>query len=420
MAFKITTLVPTSDVPVDEPFAVNADYLADPLPLKVNLGIGVYRTDEGYPWPLPAVLRAEQSLHSDANLSRHEYLAIQGDSKFLDLARDVAFDFSPDSRSGNLDRARVVSVQTVSGTGANHVGAAYLSAVLRPQRVWLPNPTWGNHLAIWERVGVNICNYPYYDEVNHQFDFAGMMAVLQSEAQPGDVLLLHACAHNPTGSDPEEMQWKLIADLCQSQGLVPFFDLAYQGFASGSVSRDAWAIKHFFGRSGVEFCVAQSFSKNFGLYGQRVGALHVALVKSSIPLRHKAIESLCHLVRSEYSMAPRAGSDIVRRTLESPEIRAQWHADLATMSKRIRVVREALYNELLQLGTPGSWKHIVEQIGMFSYTGLSTKQVLAIRQRYSVYMLQSGRISLSGLTTKNVSYVARAVDDVIRTVGESS
>ncbi|KAJ4288650.1 hypothetical protein N0V90_011887 [Kalmusia sp. IMI 367209] len=346
MLFQTKSFIPATDVPIDEPFALNAEYLADPSTLKVNLGIGVYRTDKSKPWPLPAVVKAEQSLRSYADPSRHEYLAIQGDLKFLDLARDVAFDLRSERSTNNDERSRIVSVQTVSGTGANHIGAAYLSTVLKPRKVWLPDPTWGNHPAIWERVGVEVCEYPYYNNAAQDFDFSGMMAVLQRHAQPGDVLLLHACAHNPTGSDPDRMQWEAIADLCQRRRLVPFFDLAYQGFASGDVSQDAWAIKHFFGRAGLEFCVAQSFSKNFGLYGQRAGALHTVIDECSIHLRHKVVANLCHLVRSEYSMAPRAGSDIVRRTLEEPVLRSQWDRDLLVMSGRIKSVREGLYNEL--------------------------------------------------------------------------
>lgn len=363
MVLAYRGLIPESSAPVDESFSLNTEYINDADPFKVNLSIGVYRTDEGLPWPLPVVAEVENSPKSKKDTFRHEYLTIQGDLEFLNLARNLAFDFSQQSKADDANRNRVVSIQTVSGTGANHIGAKYLSGVLNPQRVWLPDPTWGNHTAIWELVGAKILTYPYYDERNRDVDFTGIMQVLGGESRPGDVVLLHACAHNPTGSDPSKEQWMLLAKLCQRRGLVPFFDLAYQGFASGNVSEDAWAIKHFFSiQPSLEFCVAQSFSKNFGLYGQRVGALHVVVGRDSVGLRPKVLSGLCHLVRGEYSMAPRAGSDIVRSTLEDTYFREKWERDLLCMSKRIKTMRKALYNELIQLGTPGSWTHMTSQV----------------------------------------------------------
>ena len=409
-------LIPRSSYPVDEPFGVHAEYLNDADPFKVNLSIGTYRTDEGLPWPLPVVDQVEKYLQSKQDTLRHEYLPIQGDLKFLDLARDLAFDFGPCSRSEDAQRARIVSAQTVSGTGANHVGAKYLADVLKPPRVWLPNPTWTSHHTIWQVVGTEVRMYPYYDERTRGVDFTGMTRVLSADAQPGDVVLFHACAHNPTGSDPSKEQWISLAKLCRGRGLVPFFDFAYQGFASGDVSEDAWAIRHFFSQPDLEFCVAQSFSKTFGIYGQRTGALHVVVGRDSVRHRNNVLSTLCHLIRSEYSMAPRAGSDIVRTTLGHPLFRDQWLKDLSCMTGRIKTMRKALYDELVRLGTPGSWIHIVHQTGMFSYTGLSEAQVMTLRTKYHIYMLRSGRISMSGLSMKNVRYAAKAFDDVVRTV----
>lgn len=415
-------LVPASAPPPDEAFAVTAEYIADTDPSKVNLGLGVYRTEEGQPWPLPTVQIVENAAHAEANPARHEYLTIQGDPAFLGLARDLAFDLPPVAASGSgspdAGRSRIVSAQTVSGTGANHMGAKYLTTFTKPRCVWVPDPTWGNHFVIWELVDLPVRTYPYFDAATRGINFAGLLATLSRDAEPGDVVLLHACAHNPTGADPTHDQWRQIADVCESRGLVPFFDLAYQGFASGDPSQDAWAVQHFFSRPQLEFLLAQSFSKNFGIYGQRAGALHIAIrqevAHTDAPSIVKA--NLCHLIRGEYSMAPRGGSDIVRRVLEVPALRDQWKDDLRTMSGRIKAMRQALYDELVRLGTPGSWTHVISQIGMFSYTGLTEAQVLAVRQKHHIYMLLSGRISISGLTEKNVAHVAAAFDDVVRTI----
>ncbi|OJJ47739.1 hypothetical protein ASPZODRAFT_63994 [Penicilliopsis zonata CBS 506.65] len=410
---RFTTL---SVPPADEAFAVNGAYLADTSPDKVNLGIGVYRTDEGRPWPLRVVERAENQLHEEHDAARHEYLAIRGDVEFLDLARDLVFASAGD-KEGSDDR--IASVQTVSGTGANRLGADFLAQHLRPGRVWIPEPTWSNHHAIWTFAGVARGTYPYYDVAGKCFDWVRTAQTLNEQASPGDVVVLHACAHNPTGADPSKEQWEKFAALCQAKGLIPFFDLAYQGFASGSVEEDSWAIRHFFHyQPQLEFFVAQSFSKNFGLYGQRAGALHVVTSSAGLStgVSQAVLANLCSLVRGEYSMAPRRGSEIVKTVLRSPDMRRQWHEDLQLMSGRIKAMRQALYDRLVALQTPGTWEHILSQIGMFSYTGLSENQVFAITQRHHVYLLKSGRISISGLNESNVDYVARAIDDVVRTV----
>ncbi|KAF7126046.1 hypothetical protein CNMCM5793_002405 [Aspergillus hiratsukae] len=404
--------------PVDEPFTLQAEYLSDGHPDKVNLGIGVYRTDDGNPWPLSVVEQAEAQLFHARNVARHEYLTIQGDLKFLALARDLVFGFR---KSASTEQAaaqdRIASIQTISGTGANRLGADFLARSVKPSCVWIPDPTWANHYTIWEIVGVEVRTYPYYDHEGKCFDYERTTRLLSAQAKKGDVVILHACAHNPTGADPTKEQWRKLAVLCQQKGLVPFFDLAYQGFASGRLDEDAWAIRHFMNcKPELEFCVAQSFSKNFGLYGQRTGALHVVTSSSSGTLPQVVLANLSHLVRGEYSMAPRGGSEIVRTVLADERLREQWYEDLKYMSGRIKQMRQALYDELIRLGTPGSWHHVLEQIGMFTYTGLTETQVLAIRRIYHIYMMKSGRISMSGLNSKNVSYVARAIDDIVRTV----
>ena len=367
--------------PIDEPFSLNAEFLSDTYPQKVNLGIGVYRTESGDPWPLPVVEDAETQLHRSKNVARHEYLTIQGDGKFLNLARDLVFGFDSGVQPNgthqqngahnkdkeNEDKDRIVSIQTISGTGANRLGAEFLARSLHPRNVWIPDPTWANHLTIWDLVGVERKPYPYFDPATKAFDYDSTVQTLKTQAQKGDVVILHACAHNPTGADPSKEQWTHLASIFQEKGLIPFFDLAYQGFASGSLDEDAFAIRHFMNCTPrMEFCVAQSFSKNFGLYGQRAGALHLVTnpAESETSLPQIALANLSHLVRGEYSMAPRGGSEIVRTVLSSPDLREKWGEDLKTMSGRIKDMRQALYDELVKLDTPGKWEHILAQVSM--------------------------------------------------------
>ncbi|KAL2830241.1 pyridoxal phosphate-dependent transferase [Aspergillus cavernicola] len=413
------TVLTVSPVPPDEIFALNRAYTDDDYPQKVNLGVGVYRTNEGQPWPLPVVQEAEKQLYEENNLFRHEYTAIEGDRAFLPLARDLMFGFDSQSTSEQqaATQARIGTVQTVAGTGANHLGALFLATHMKPRTVWLSNPSWANHLTIWELAGVPRKTYPYYSAATRSFDFTGMISTLESEAQEGDVVLLHACAHNPTGLDPNKEQWRSIIDICERKHLFPFFDSAYQGFASGSAAEDAWAVRYVLNeKPQMEMCVAQSFSKNFGLYGQRVGAFHYVLNDGAQDIRDTVVVNLCHIIRGEFSMGPVAGCSIVKKILTTPKLTAQWHEDLKVMSSRIISMRQALYNELVRLETPGTWKHIVEQNGMFSYTGLTPSQVYALKDKYHIYLLKSGRASISGLSSKNVTYVARAIDEVIRNV----
>ncbi|CAK7216764.1 hypothetical protein SEUCBS140593_002980 [Sporothrix eucalyptigena] len=394
--------------PRDEIFELLGAYRRDTHPDRVNLGAGVYCDDAGEPWPLNVVRDVESAMYEKADPHRHDYRAIEGDTEFLALARDFTF-------STACEANRLTSVQTVSGSGANHVGARFLAETLRPRRVWLSNPTWSNHELIWETVGVPIHFYPYYNAETRNFDFEAMMATLEKEAQANDVIVLHACAHNPTGLDPNQAQWAAIGELCQRKGLFPFFDNAYQGFASGDPDRDAWAIRHFAQlQPAVEMCVAQSFSKNLGLYGHRAGAFHVVAANDgcSPQVRDAVIANLAQIIRSEYSISPRYGSDIAKAVLGSKALTAQWYSELQTMSSRIISMRQALYNELVRLGTPGSWTHIVDQIGMFSYTGLTFPEVKYLRETYHIYIHSSGRISIAGLNTKNVKYVASAIHAV--------
>ena len=323
--------------------------------------VGVYRTDDGKPWPLPVVKKTEQQLIAEGDPFRHEYSAIEGDVAFVQVARDLMFGF--DKTTPAETKGRVASVQTVAGTGANHLGAIFLKNHLKPKQVWLSDPTWANHHTIWEVAGVDVKLYPYYDPVTRSLDFNGMVSTLESQAERGDVVLLHACAHNPTGLDPTHEQWEMLADLCERKRIFPFFDAAYQGFSSGSADEDAFAIRYFFThKPDMEMCVAQSFSKNFGLYGERTGAFHFVMTGDFPDLKVNVSNNLCHFIRGEFSMGPRCGGTIVKKILNDPDLTAEWHQDLRIMSSRIKSMRSALYDELVRLQTPGRWEHIVQQV----------------------------------------------------------
>ena len=354
-------------VPTDEIFTLLGEYLEDPDSSKVNLSVGVYRTDDAKPWVLSSVDKAEDQLVQERSQARHEYLPIAGDQQFLQLARDLALGFN--KTTSEQDKGRTVSVQTISGSGANHVAAAFLTRYLKPKNIWISNPTWGNHHAIWDFAGPNVQQrfYPYYDNETRSLDFDGMVETLEEQAEHGDAILLQACAHNPTGLDLTKAQWKVIADLCERRGIFPLFDMAYQGFASGSISEDSWAIRYFFEeKPKLDMFICQSFSKNFGLYGQRVGALHFVLSDPTPQSKAAVFTHLCNIIRGEYSMAPSGGAAIVKKILANEELTAMWHGDLDVMSSRIKTSRQLLYDELVKLDTPGTWEHIVNQVSKTS------------------------------------------------------
>uniref|UniRef100_A0A1B0CM65 aspartate transaminase n=1 Tax=Lutzomyia longipalpis TaxID=7200 RepID=A0A1B0CM65_LUTLO len=251
--------------------------------------------------------------------------------------------------------------------------------------------------------------YRYWDPVLRGINFEGMMADLEA-APEGSVIVLHACAHNPTGCDPTQEQWKQIADVCESRKLFPFFDSAYQGFASGDPIKDAFAVRYFVSR-GFELICSQSFAKNFGLYSERVGNL--TFVLNSTAKMPPVMSQVSLLIRGMYSNPPAYGSRVVGTILTDPNLRAEWMSCIKTMSSRIIQVRKLLYDNLVALKTPGSWKHIIEQIGMFSYTGLNEEQSVRLVEEFHIYMLKSGRISMCGLNEKNVEYVAKSIHTVV-------
>lgn len=398
-------------LPPDGPFAFEKAYRADPREAKVNLGIGVYRDDNGQPWVLNSVNEAKKQMQQEK--TTHEYLPLQGSLSFLQSSRSLLLGDEINEKLA----AVCLSIQTVSGTGANSLIARFLGKHANPTNVWLPNPTWENHFRIWQQnaPNVNIRQYPYYSRTTQDLDFAGLMRVLRDEAEEDDVILFHACAHNPTGLDPSQEQWQQIAALCEEKRFFVLFDLAYQGFASGDVDKDAWAVRVFASRGALEIAVCQSFSKNLGLYGERVGALHVLVAQDprSESNAEGVLSQLQELQRGDVSMPPLFGSEVATRVLVRPDLRHLWMEDLAKISSRITAMRDALFDALTALGTPGNWSHLQRQKGMFSYTGLSGLQVQRLAQDFGIYMLPCGRASICGLNGRNVNYVAQAIHTVL-------
>lgn len=362
------------------------------------------------------MVQAKEILHNQLDLN-HEYLPIAGSTAYLKLAGDLLFG------ENELPRESSCSIQTISGTGANHLGAIFLAQHLKPHHVFIPQPTWNNHHLIWEVAapGVARKTYPYYSAVDRSLDIAGMLSTLESEAVANDVIILHACAHNPTGLDPTQDQWQMIADVVDRKKLFVFFDTAYQGFATGDLEKDAWAVRYFHQSLSISktsqdgppgMCVAQSFAKSFGLYGERVGAFHLILPPGSPSAG--AQSQLLRLVRAEISNPPLFGSRIVHTILSTPKLRLQWQTDLETMSGRIKQMRSLLRKKIALHDNVGDWSHLESQVGMFSYTGLNERQVARLKEKHHVYLMSNGRASLSGISPANVSHVAEAFVEVVR------
>lgn len=395
-----------TELPPDPLFGLKARFSQDAREDKVDLGIGAYRDQTGKPWILPSVKRATALLLQDPTFN-HEYLPITGYPAFVESAAALIL-------GSNASSDRTVSIQSLSGTGALHLAAKFISLFYSgPKVVYLSNPTWANHRQIFENASLRVESYPYWDASSRSLDIDGFLNAIQS-APAKLVFLLHACAHNPTGLDPTSEQWKRILLEIEKHKHTCLFDSAYQGFASGDPDRDAWAVRHAVsGAISSPIIICQSFAKNCGMYGERVGALHVVLPRGlTLVAAYKS--QLAKLARSEFSNPPAFGAKIVARVLGDPLIRAQWLQDLQTMLGRIGDMRAQLRRKLEALECPGTWDHVTSQQGMFSYTGLSASQVERLERVHGVYMVLLGRALVAGLNGDNVDRVAKAIDEVVR------
>ncbi|KAF7287630.1 aspartate aminotransferase, mitochondrial-like [Rhynchophorus ferrugineus] len=391
--------------PPDAIFGLTEAWKKDTNPKKINLGVGAYRDDNGNPFLLPSVKKAENKL-SNQKLD-HEYAPIAGFAEFSKLAAELVFG----KNSYILENKQNATVQTLSGTGALRLIAAFLAKFHTGHKViYIPNPTWINHQRIFEHSGLESKYYNYYDSKNIALDFSNMTDNICNIPE-NSIILFHAVAHNPTGIDPNKDQWKEISNICKQRKLFVLFDLAYQGFASGNLNNDVWAVRYF-AEEGHKIGIAQSFAKNMGLYGERVGAL--TLLTETTDETERVISQLKILIRGMYSNPPIYGARIATEILSNKDLRFQWEKDLKEMSSRIKEARIALVDHLKKQGSKKNWNHIIQQIGMFSYTGLTKEQVGQLIKNFSIYLTESGRISIAAVGSKNVEYLATAMHNVTK------
>ena len=388
--------------PRDPILGLNEQYAADPNPHKVNLGVGVY-TDENGKLPLLAcVAAAEQQLVQAAK--PRGYLPIDGIAAYDRAVQGLVFGTDSDI----VTAQRVVTVQTLGGTGGLKVGADFLRRMNPKARVLISDPSWENHRALFTNAGFEVATYPYYDATVRGVDFAAMLAALQA-APAGTIVVLHACCHNPTGCDLTPVQWAAVVGVVKARGLVPFLDMAYQGFGVGLLE-DGAAVGLFVA-SGLDFFVSTSFSKSFSLYGERVGALSVVCESAAEAAR--VLSQLKIVIRSNYSNPPTHGAQIVASVLTTPTLRAQWEQELGAMRARIKAMRLALVQALAAAGITQDLAFITRQQGMFSYSGLNAAQMQRLRSEFGIYGVDSGRICVAALNHKNIDAVAAAIARVM-------
>ncbi|CAL2029918.1 unnamed protein product [Caenorhabditis brenneri] len=390
--------------PADPILGVTEAFKKDVNPNKINLGVGAYRDNEGKPFVLRAVREAEQQI-VDAKLDK-EYSTITGVPEFSPLAAKLAFG----ENSKVLQDKRVFTTQSISGTGALRIGGQFVEKFIPSKTLYYPTPTWANHLPVFRNSGLTIQPYRYYDKSTLGFDVQGALDDI-SKMPEGSVILLHACAHNPTGVDPSKDQWKEISRVVKERKILPFFDMAYQGFASGDVDDDAFALRYFV-EQGHNVLVAQSFAKNMGLYGERVGAF--SIVCDSEEEVGRVGSQMKIIIRPMISMPPLHGARIASRILNDPKLKQSWLEDVKLMADRIKSMRTALKEGLKAEGSTRDWEHITNQIGMFCFTGINQEQVQKLIKEHSVYLTNDGRISISGINTGNVAYLAKALHSVTK------
>lgn len=388
--------------PRDPILGLNEQFAADPNPAKVNLGVGVYYDDEGKLPLLKCVARAERQM-ADSPKPRG-YLPIDGIAAYDRAVQGLVFG----AESEPVTTGRIATVQAVGGTGGLKIGADFLHRLAPAAKVLISDPSWENHRALFEGAGFVVESYPYYDAARRGIDFPAMLAALQSAA-PGSIVVLHACCHNPTGYDLDPLQWSQVVDAVKRRGLVSFLDMAYQGFGEG-IAEDGAVVGQFVA-SGLDFFVSTSFSKSFSLYGERVGALSV--VCSSEDEAERVLSQLKRVIRTNYSNPPTHGAHVVATVLTTPELRSLWEEELAGMRVRIKQMRLALVEKLKTAGVKQDMSFITQQKGMFSYSGLNREQMHRLRSEFGIYGVDSGRICVAALNSRNLEVVTRAIASVM-------
>ncbi|KWR85141.1 amino acid aminotransferase [Cupriavidus sp. IDO] len=388
--------------PGDPILSLNESFQQDPRTNKVNLSIGIYFDDDGRLPVMEAVAKAEASLLAD--MGPRPYLPMSGLVAYRNAVQALVFGEDSPARA----EGRVATLQTLGGSGALRVGADFLKRYYPEAQVWISDPSWENHRVVFERAGFTVNTYPYYDEATGGLKFDAMMDALRVIPKRS-IVLLHACCHNPTGVDLDKDQWRRLIALLKANELLPFVDMAYQGFGAG-LEDDAFAVRELVAQ-GVPFLVANSFSKNFSLYGERCGGLSV--VCNNATEAANVLGQLTGAVRANYSNPPTHGARVVAKVLTTPELRTLWESELAAMCARIARMREAIHHNLRDHVSGEALSRYLTQRGMFTYTGLSADQAERLREEHGVYLLRSGRMCVAGLNERNVPVVAKAIAAVL-------
>lgn len=389
--------------PRDPILGLNEAFGADARTSKVNLGVGVYYNDEGKIPLLRAVKEAER-IRVEAAQPRG-YLPIEGIAAYDAAVQSLLFG----AQSPLLSSGRLVTAQALGGTGALKIGADFLARFNAGAKVLISDPSWENHRALFESAGFTVESYPYYDPATRGVRFAAMLAALRAAA-PGTIVVLHACCHNPTGVDLTEAQWRDVVVTVRERSLLPFLDIAYQGFGD-AIDPDGAAVR-LFADSGVPFFVSSSFSKSFSLYGERVGALTIVTADKDEATR--VLSQLKRVIRTNYSNPPTHGASLVAAVLTTPALRQMWEAELAEMRERIKAMRQKLVDGLKARGVAGDFSFILQQRGMFSYSGLNADQVARLQSEFGVYAVSSGRICVAALNSRNIEQTCEAIAAVLK------
>ncbi len=389
--------------PRDPILGLTEAFNADTRPGKVNLGVGVYYDDNGKIPLLGAVREAERARLEGA--PARGYLPIEGVAAYNTAVQQLLFGVG----SPLLAAGRVATFEALGGTGGLKIGADFLRRLQPGARIWISDPSWENHRALFEAAGFTVNTYPYYDPQTHGVRFDALIACLEG-LPANDIVVLHACCHNPTGVDLAPEQWARIVEVVRARGLIAFLDCAYQGFGDG-IEADATALRRF-ADSGLSFFVSSSFSKSFSLYGERVGALSVVTADRDETAR--VTSQVKRVIRTNYSNPPTHGASVVAAVLSTPALRAQWETELAGMRERIRAMRTALVDKLKARGVARDFSFVTRQRGMFSYSGLTSAQVDRLRNEFGIYAVSTGRICLAALNSRNLDAVADAIATVLK------
>ena len=388
--------------PADPILGLTDLFRADDRPQKINLGIGVYKDETGKTPVLTSVKKAEQFLLE--NEITKNYLGIDGLPEFARCTQELLFGL----QSPIVADKRARTAQTPGGTGGLRIAAEFIARQTPAKRVWVSNPSWPNHKNVFAAAGLEVQDYQYYDAANHALDFDGLLSSL-ADAQAGDVVLFHGCCHNPTGIDPTAEQWAVLAELSVQKGWLPLFDFAYQGFANG-LDEDAQGLR-IFAASHRELLVSSSYSKNFGLYNERVGAC--TLVAADAATADKAFSQVKSIIRANYSNPPAHGATVVATILSNDALRTLWEQELTAMRERIQRMRQLFVNTLQEKGATQDFSFIIRQNGMFSFSGLTKDQVVRLRDEFAVYAVNSGRVNVAGMTPENMAPLCEAIVAVL-------